>query len=228
MFDTLLILLDVFFPYIRYPFFLMIFIISALTIYLLLNIKTTYHRAHYTMIVSVVVLCIFQAIPVSEDRKNEQLEKAEKLLQIVEKEKHNTTVVLKLSAKLRRSTTAMLKKGYFNFSNVYTISTIRHDLEFAISKKERFKPLVNVKPETIKASVQPPQKQAKTEKPEPEHIVLKEVPIVQAEQEINTESASEAVALEPITTAEVHEISTEYLDQPTVVVNEPNHVDSIE
>ncbi len=65
----------------------MIFIISALTIYLLLNIKTTYHRAHYTMIVSVVVLCIFQAIPVSEDRKNEQLEKAEKLLQIVEKEK---------------------------------------------------------------------------------------------------------------------------------------------
>ena len=228
MFDTLLILLDVFFPYIRYPFFLMIFIISALTIYLMLNIKTTYHRAHYTMIVSVVVLCIFQAIPVSEDRKKEQLEKAEKLLQVVVIDKHYTSDVQKLSAKLRRSTTAMLKKGYFNFSNVYTLSSIRHDLEFAIAKKERFKPLMNVKNETIKASVQPQQKQATTEKPEPKHIILKEVPIVQAEQEINAESASEAVASEPITTAEVPEISTENLDQPTVVVDEPNHVDSIE
>lgn len=228
MFDTLLILLDVFFPYIRYPFFVMICIISALTIYLLLNIKTTFHRVHYTMIVSVVVLCIFQAIPVSEDRKNEQLEKAEKLLQVVENDKHYTNDVQKLSAKLRRSTTAMLEKGYFNFSNVYTISTIRHDLKLAISKNERFNPLVSIKHETIKASVQPLQEQAKTAKPEPKHIILKEAPIVQAEQEINTESASEAVALEPITTAEVHEISTEYLDQPTVVVDEPNHVDLIE
>jgi len=228
MFDTLLILLDVFFPYIRFPFLVMICILSALMIYLLLNIKTTFHRVHYTMIASVVILCIFQAIPVSEDRKNEQLEKAEKLLKIVENEKYYNKNVQKLSDKLRRSTTAMLKKGYFNFSNVYTISTIRHDLKLAMSENDRFNPLVGIKQETLKPTVKPIQEQIKTEKPEPKHIVLKEAPIVQAELEINTESASEAIVVEPITTDDVHEISTEYLDPPTVVVDDPKPVDLVE
>lgn len=228
MFDTFLILLDVFFPYIRFPFLVMIFILSALMIYLLLNIKTTFHRVHYTMIVSMVVLCIFQAIPVSEDRKNEQLEKAETLVKIVENDKNYTNHVKKLSAKLRSSTTAMLKKGYFNFSNVYTISTIRHNLKLAISENDRFNPLVGIKQETLKPTVKPIQEQAKTEKPEQKHIVLEEVPIVQAEHIINTDSASEATVAELTHAAEINEITKGYVDTPTIVVDDPEPVDLIE
>lgn len=228
MFDTFLILLDVFFPYIRFPFLVMIFILLALMIYLLLNIKTTFHRVHYTMIASVVVLCIFQTIPVSEDRKNEQLDKTEKLLKIIENEKYYTKDVQKLSAQLRRSTTAMLKKGYFNFSNIYTISTIRNNLKHAISENDRFNPLVGIKQETLKPTVKPIQEQAKTEKPEPKHIVLEEVPIVQAEHIINTDSASEATVAELSPTAEINEISKGYVDTPTIVVDDPKPVDLIE
>lgn len=216
MFDTTLIILDIFFPYIRFPFFLMIAIISVLSIYLILNIKTTFHRTHYTVIIGVLLLCVFQAIPVSESRKNEQLEKAEKLLQVVESDKNYTKDAQKLSIKLRRNTNAMLKKGYLNFANIYTITSIRHDLKMAVSKNQRFNPMVGIQLESIKSTVQPI-----TETPsKPERIVLKEVPVIQAEEEIEIQPASEAISQDPISNEEIHQIIEEYLDPPLVHTDE--------
>ena len=184
MFDTALIALDIFFPYIRFPFLLMIAIISALLIYLMLNINTTFHRTHYSIIIGVLLLCVFQAIPVSESRKNEQLEKVEKLLQAVESDKNYTKDVQKLSIKLRRNTNAMLKKGYLNFANIYTITSIRHDLKFALSKNQRFNPMVGAQVESIKPTVQ----QITKTPSKPERIVLKEVPVIQTGEQVETQT----------------------------------------
>lgn len=219
MFDTTLIILDIFFPYIRFPFFLMIAIISALSIYLILNIKTTFHRTHYTAIIGVLLLCVFQAIPVSESRKNEQLEKAEKLLQAVESDKNYTKNVQELSIKLRKNTNVMLKKGYLNFANIYTITSIRHDLKMAVSKNQQFNPMVGIKHESIEPSVQPITQSHKTHS-KTKHIVLKEVPVIQAEEEIEIQSASEAIVQDQISTEQIHQIIEESLDPPLVHTDE--------
>lgn len=144
MSDTLLIALDVAFPYLRFPSLIMICVFSALSIYLLLNIKTTFHRGHYAYMGMVLFLCLFQCIPITQKREDHQLHKVNKILEDVSKSDKFTKDVFKDAEKLKSYRDAMLKKGYINYGNQHILSIIRKRLENNVRLNLTHNPLVNV------------------------------------------------------------------------------------
>lgn len=76
--------------------------------------------------------------------------------------------------------------------------------------------MVGAQVESIKPTVQ----QITKTPSKPQRIILKEVPVIQAEEEIEIQPASEAIPQDQTSNEEIHQIIEESLDPPLVHTDE--------